>query len=244
MSTRGAFGFYVNGETKVTYNNYDSYLEGLGSEIFIALQRFFAFYEGDMEEANNKLKKIAEKIILIDEESLYKPLTNTHADYLFDKKIFKELEDGIITANLVKTLMENKKQRYSFSTMFKMLSEKYATEHNIDFYLFNSDEKLEMKDSKNFLLNGLFCEYAYIINVDDKVLEIYKGGSNGKYSIKPSRYVSDEPLQYGKYGAVDLVAEFSFEDIDKISLSKFLKKANKAEQAYLKKVEKYSHKKY
>ena len=32
-----------------------------------------------------------------------------------------------------------------------------------------------MIDNKNFILDSLFCEYAYVINLDTKKLEIYKG---------------------------------------------------------------------
>lgn len=34
-----------------------------------------------------------------------------------------------------------------------------------------------MIDSEQFLQDGLFCEWHYIINLDDMVLEIYKSGS-------------------------------------------------------------------
>lgn len=33
MGTRGAFGFYKNGENKITYNHYDSYPDGLGEDL-------------------------------------------------------------------------------------------------------------------------------------------------------------------------------------------------------------------
>ena len=33
MGTRGALGFKINGEYKVTYNHFDSYMEGLGKEV-------------------------------------------------------------------------------------------------------------------------------------------------------------------------------------------------------------------
>ena len=32
-----------------------------------------------------------------------------------------------------------------------------------------------MSDDKDFLQDSLFCEYAYIINLDDNVLEVYRG---------------------------------------------------------------------
>lgn len=40
MSTRGLWGFTYEGTTKVTYNHYDSYPDGLGSDLVKALNKF------------------------------------------------------------------------------------------------------------------------------------------------------------------------------------------------------------
>lgn len=47
--------------------------------------------------------------------------------------------------------------------------------------------KTQFSDNNGFLKESLFCEYAYIINLDDKVLEIYHGfnkdpNGNGRYA--------------------------------------------------------------
>lgn len=44
-------------------------------------------------------------------------------------------------------------------------------------------------DDKDFLADSLFCEYAYIINLDDGIFEIYRGfnkdpGAAGRYACK------------------------------------------------------------
>ena len=39
----------------------------------------------------------------------------------------------------------------------------------------NSCLKTRFTDNSEFLKDSLFCEYAYIINLDEKVLEIYRG---------------------------------------------------------------------
>lgn len=41
--------------------------------------------------------------------------------------------------------------------------------------LAKAEEYAYMTDSEDFIKDSLFCEYAYIINLDDKVLEFYKG---------------------------------------------------------------------
>lgn len=33
MGTRGAYGFYKDGQNKLTYNHFDSYPEGLGNTV-------------------------------------------------------------------------------------------------------------------------------------------------------------------------------------------------------------------
>lgn len=59
-----------------------------------------------------------------------------------------------------------------------------------------------MKDSQGFLLNSLYCEYAYIINLDTNELEFYSGfnkkprKNKGRYANKP-RYGDKDPEYYG-----------------------------------------------
>lgn len=44
-----------------------------------------------------------------------------------------------------------------------------------------------ISESNDFILDSLFCEYAYILNLDDMVLEFYKGFNRQKNS-KKGRY--------------------------------------------------------
>jgi hypothetical protein len=66
-----------------------------------------------------------------------------------------------------------------------------------------------MIDARTFLAASLFCEWAYVVNLDDEVLEVYKG-----YQKKPhakGRYAKDpvEPNNIGSiYYPVALVATF------------------------------------
>lgn len=39
-------------------------------------------------------------------------------------------------------------------------------------------EDFPMTDAEDFFGDGLFCEWGYIINLDDKCLEVYKSGKN------------------------------------------------------------------
>ncbi len=61
-----------------------------------------------------------------------------------------------------------------------------------------------MLDSNDFLLDSLFCEYAYIINIDNKTLEFYSG-FNQMARKRKGRYADkqiDKGRAYEYYGVV------------------------------------------
>jgi len=67
-----------------------------------------------------------------------------------------------------------------------------------------------MIDSHDFMSDSLFCEWAYIINLDTEMLEIYKGlnksaNGNGRYAD-----FKDKDSEY--YG-VDLLTELPLKDV-------------------------------
>jgi len=77
-----------------------------------------------------------------------------------------------------------------------------------------------MLNYNDFIKNSLFCEWAYIINLDSKELEIYKGfqkePNNNRYSI-------DAPSDRGYYNC-KLLMSISLDvarDID--NLDEFIK---------------------
>ncbi len=67
-----------------------------------------------------------------------------------------------------------------------------------------------MIDGKNFLVDSLFCEYAYIINVTTQELEFYKGFNKRSRSTK-GRYA--KKTQDNEYYGVTLEAKFPLSEI-------------------------------
>lgn len=71
-----------------------------------------------------------------------------------------------------------------------------------------------MIDSADFILDSLFCEWGYIINLDSMKLEVYRGfqskpHTNGRYAeMKSGR---DDPED--KYYPCALVAEFDLDNL-------------------------------
>lgn len=74
-----------------------------------------------------------------------------------------------------------------------------------------------MIDSHEFLKDSLFCEWAYILNVDEGTLEIYRGFNKRKYvrdGGRYARYSLDDNATSGKrYYGVTLLATLKFSDI-------------------------------
>ena len=70
-----------------------------------------------------------------------------------------------------------------------------------------------MIDGKDFLLDSLFCEYAYIINIDTQTLEFYSG-FNQKSRSNRGRYANKQNLDNNKnfYG-VCLISKYPLKDI-------------------------------
>jgi len=58
----------------------------------------------------------------------------------------------------------------------------------------------------------LFCEWAYIVNLDDNVLEIYKGFNKNKYAAgRYAKVVDEEP--YDDWQGVKLFKSIPLNDI-------------------------------
>jgi len=76
-----------------------------------------------------------------------------------------------------------------------------------------------MIDNKNFMEDSLFCEWAYIYNLDKDVLEIYRGFQR---SSQDNRYKIEKPSNEG-YWHVALIKEVPYENIPDFDMDAFEK---------------------
>lgn len=161
MSTRGLWGFRKNGQDLLTYNHSDSYPSWLGKHIC-------QFISDLMDE---ELDKFPDMLEPVDED---KPAAEGHIRFC------KEL-------GVADFAVASRKETDYYCLLRK-------TQGNFPFYeglVKNPPEclkgsKLPFIISNSFILNSLFCEYAYIINMDKKCLEFWKGFQKKPY--KGNRY--------------------------------------------------------
>jgi len=81
-----------------------------------------------------------------------------------------------------------------------------------------------MGNSNEFINDSLFCEWGYIINLDDNVLEVYKGFQSEEHNL--GRYADNKPDR-GYYPCA-LIATFPFDNLP--SEEEFLAKLEPPEE--------------
>lgn len=74
-----------------------------------------------------------------------------------------------------------------------------------------------MVDSQKFIRDSLFCEWAYIVNLDTLKLEVYKGfqtkPNKGRYKARKSKKWVPKYEGENFYYPCSLIAEFDFNDL-------------------------------
>ena len=173
MSTRGAYGFIKNGEMKITYNHYDSYLSGLGFDIM----KFIA------ETTNEELNKIFDNLIMVRENEVP------------TQEQIKECEKYL-----------------NLNVGNQKIEDWYCLLRNAHGNLNELKKGLRyMIDNKEFMGDSLFCEFAYILNLDNNCLEIYKGFNKDKET--KNDYTQFRDTQDDRYVEVDFFDNISFDSI-------------------------------
>lgn len=186
MGTRGAFGFFVDGKTKVTYNHFDSYPEGLGNDILTAL----------VDVPLDIIQEAARSTVLVSEDDKPSP-----------------------------ELIERYKKYANTSVSTGNIEEWYVLLRNVQGEIgafWDTEAPLRhMPDGENFLSDSLFCEYAYIVNVDTGKLEVYKG-FNKNFS-GAGRYVAKPDKNKESYAGVELVLEIPLDRIKENTIQALVK---------------------
>lgn len=192
MGTRGAWGFRISGQDKVTYCHFDSYPDGLGIAVFSFVK----------DCSDDELITIAKRIELIKESE--KPTPEQIADCKECGSV--DLKVGGRSLDDWYCLLRNSQGEPSF---------------------YKKGLKV-MINSDYFLVDSLFCEWAYIINCDTKKLECYKGFN--KYKSGAGRYAQLQDPGTPEYYGVKLVDELDFSETRTMSNENFLGRFNESDK--------------
>lgn len=148
MGTRGAILIAKDKKIKGFYNHYDSYPSGLGEEVISMIQKI------DKKKQWEQLKINVDKLKVVKEGT----------------KPSKELQERYKKySNL------NVSER-SLEDWYCLLRELQGTKYIEEICAGNVEH---MNDGgADFVKDSLFCEYAYLIDLDKMVLELYVGFQN------------------------------------------------------------------
>ena len=187
MSTRGAVGFAVDGKLKLAYNHSDSYPSGLGQDVVDFMS-----------------------------EQLH-PMFVMEGSYALNMDLFKD------KVRAVKQIKKGVPPTATEIAMYASNADLGVSEQNLgDWYCLLRNYqgvdglkaivagKLHHMDNANtFPEDSLFCEWAYIIDLDGEALEVYQGFQSKKH--KEGRFASVKPKdKQDKYYGCRLVKTIPF----------------------------------
>ncbi len=157
--------------------------------------------------------------------------SNSYPDYLGEeilkqcKELLKggmdKLKKSIFSIRLVrekkkptKTDIKNLKPYTELSVGARETSDWYCLTRGLQGNLIKNIQSGYMMDSANFLLDSIWCEWAYIINLDDNIFEIYKGFVKSKGIGRYDCIKIDE--EKDEYYGVKLMATFPLDKINEL----------------------------
>lgn len=202
MGTRGLIGLRFDGQLKGCYNHFDSYPTGLGREVVAFVEKLAA----DIELLE-KFRDNVRDIEWIEDDQSY--LTQEQKDKLAcrgfnipaEEKIRKKCMDGSYCDEITPLPWYNAIREFQGSGYLDLILEGFP-------YL---------PDNTDFIKDSLFCEYAYVINLDDLSVEFYEGFVRvyghvvGLPGYQP--WYKEDGRSYA-YGACKKVGEKSIYDLE------------------------------
>lgn len=184
MGTRNLTCVVVDKKMAVAqYCQWDGYLEGQGAEVASFLDELTA--NGELAAFKDAVRSCR----YVDEKTISKLWKDAGAD-----------AKGLISFKNAEKL-EKKLPAFSRNTGAGILQ------------LIMSGKVRELQDSRSFAADSLFCEFAYVLDLDREQLEIYYGFNKGKAKGRFARLKPSD--KEGRYGAITLKHVIPFGQVAK-----------------------------
>lgn len=184
MGTRGLYGVVVNGEVKASYNHFDSYPSGLGSDVV-------KFVQG-IENVADTFER-AQALTLVDESDEPTPVQ-------VQKITGQEKPDAEVGGDWYGWLRDAQGN--------------LAENLRIGF----------MTNGVNFGNDSLFCEWGYLVNLDDETIEVYRGFQTEPHTEgRWADYVpteDDQGYRSSPYYGIKRIAVIPFADLSDEAMTK------------------------
>lgn len=189
MGTRHLTCVVKDGEFKVAqYGQWDGYLTGQGHTICDFVMRRLQT-PGGLET----FKKRVDSVVEVDEKYIRKALAEVGS------------ADGSMTMD----------QSDEWNKKYPNFSRDFGA-RILDYVFWNPKAKVVL--SQEFAGDSLFCEWCYVIDLDNDVLEIYKG-FNQEPVPEGERFHGFKTDENGKYQPVRLWHKVALADIDEDTIS-------------------------
>ncbi len=197
MGTRGIHGFLLNGKLKISYNQFDMYPGGTGATLCDELR----------ELSLDDVRAAAKRIRLI---------KGTRPPSEANRKRYAEIADMNVSGQ-------------SDADWYCLLRNCHGTIKpwvegisELSYYDYDKREQVtreisdpkpvgHMLDAADFPADSLFCEWGYVINLDDGLFEVYEGFQKTLHDS--GRFASPTKADDSDYYPIKLVATFALDNL-------------------------------
>jgi hypothetical protein len=198
MGTRGIHGFCYKGKLKITYNQYDMYPTGVGSDL---VEELMEFSREDLIAAFKRIRMVKGNPSKANQERYRK---------IADLGVSKQ-ETGDWYC-LLRQCQGTLRPWVTGEVSWKS----YDSEKGHKLHKVKLDKPVgHMLDASDFPTDSLFCEWGYIVNLDNNTFEVYQGSQKASHNSGRFAKLKVEQPEHrtSVYYPIKLVATFDLDNL-------------------------------
>jgi len=212
MGTRNLTLVQLDGKIRVAqYGQWDGYPEGQGKTVHEFLST------ADMKRFR---KQVAKTYYIKDGSPISKKIDRAFEAFNNEYNKLKDFDSKKAAAKLT---VEQKFLYTLFTrdTCAKILKVIYTA---------TKEKEIPLADNINFSGDSLFCEWAYLINLDNDTLEVYRGFNKEPLTTADRFWTA--PLDHGEYKQIKLLRTFNLKRLPKVEnyIKELTRLANKRDK--------------